>query len=588
MSSVKDPFTDSVSSNPADDLGRYRLLASAIAGRQVAILLATENEPTFTDGRTIFLGRELDHPSALAALTVQAALLAAGSLEPTILRRLLGRPGLARRYLTVEGGRALAATGRLLPRIRSRPWSELAPQLTSSPDESLARALSRGPIPEPPEIFGVIRPRRLLATITHDEEEATPTSQNQFGPKVQDDLTEEFGEDEETEEVSFLKLFSSPVGRGPIARMIQKMFGLGREPGSASPGGEMASHGARPATRPGRGLLASPVPAPIETGDDQTYRRGRLYPEWDVERRCYRPDWCTVLEVDPRGEELRRLEPPAADGLRRRLARLGVGLERRRRQTQGDDIDIDAAVESRVDVLAGSSPDEGVYIESQRRRRSLSVLILLDISGSSSERALGGRSVHEHQRAAAAALLDALHSLGDRVALYGFHSHGRGAVFLVRVKTFENPLDGRVWERLGGITPSAYTRLGAAIRHGAHILETQAGTERRLLLVLSDGFAYDSGYEGSYGQADARRALSEARRAGIGCLCLTLGGGTHPEALTRVFGTAAHANAEDLDELLPVMGRLFRRAMASAELKRRIHQRERGSAERLLLERRAN
>ena len=62
-----------------------------------------------------------------------------------------------------------------------------------------------------------------------------------------------------------------------------------------------------------------------------------------------------------------------------------MGLHRRHRQPQGDDIDIDAAVEARVEVLAGSVPDEAVYIDSLRRRRDLSVLLLLDVSGSTAE-----------------------------------------------------------------------------------------------------------------------------------------------------------------------------------------------------------
>jgi len=36
-------------------------------------------------------------------------------------------------------------------------------------------------------------------------------------------------------------------------------------------------------------------------------------------------------------------------------------------------------------MLAGSVPDEAVYIDSLRRRRDLSVLLLLDVSGSAAE-----------------------------------------------------------------------------------------------------------------------------------------------------------------------------------------------------------
>jgi nitric oxide reductase activation protein len=194
--------------------------------------------------------------------------------------------------------------------------------------------------------------------------------------------------------------------------------------------------------------------------------------------------------------------------------------------------------------------------------------------------------VHEHQRAAATALTVALHDLGDRVALYAFRSQGRAMVHFLPVKRFDDDLDALVLRRLGGLVPGAYTRVGAAIRHGASVLERTGGTSRRLLVVLSDGFAYDHGYEGAYGEADARRALAEARRRGTGCLCLSIGAGTDAEALRRVFGTAAHASIPQADQLATVIGPLFRSALGSAEVQRRVSLRKERTRERLLVERR--
>jgi nitric oxide reductase activation protein len=128
--------------------------------------------------------------------------------------------------------------------------------------------------------------------------------------------------------------------------------------------------------------------------------------------------------------------------------------------------------------------------------------------------------------------------------------------------------------------------VGAAIRHGAWVLERGGATSRRLLVVLSDGFAYDHGYEGSYGEADARRALAEARRRGTGCLCLSIGAGTDPEELRRVFGTAAHATIPRADQLAGVVGPLFQSALKSAEVQRRVSQRKERTRERLRVERR--
>ena len=77
---------------------------------------------------------------------------------------------------------------------------------------------------------------------------------------------------------------------------------------------------------------------------------GTKYPEWDVHRRRYRPDWCTVQEVEVRPADGTSGWMPNGFDLRRPLARLGLGLDRHHRQPQGDDIDIDAAIEARVET----------------------------------------------------------------------------------------------------------------------------------------------------------------------------------------------------------------------------------------------
>jgi len=123
--------------------------------------------------------------------------------------------------------------------------------------------------------------------------------------------------------------------------------------------------------------------------------------------------------------------------------------------------------------------------------------------------------------------------------------------------------------RLHSLIPGAYSRLGAAIRHASTLLIQRSGTPRRLLVVLSDGLAYDHGYEPAYGAADARQALAEARRDGVGCLCLSVGAGTDTEVLRRVFGSAAHATIPRPSQVGQVIGPLFRSALRGAEVRRR-------------------
>jgi nitric oxide reductase activation protein len=176
--------------------------------------------------------------------------------------------------------------------------------------------------------------------------------------------------------------------------------------------------------------------------------------------------------------------------------------------------------------------------------------------------------IHEHQVDAAVALTAACHELGDRVAVYGFHSWGRANVHLRRVKAFDYASNTAVAERFGGLESVAYTRLGAAIRHGAWLLRQEAGTAHHLLFVLSDGFAYDDGYEGRYGQADAAKALDEVRSAGVGAACLSLGSTTGVEELRRVFGRACHLMAPTWSDAQSQVGSLCRAALDVADRRR--------------------
>jgi hypothetical protein len=549
-----------------DTLSKFGLLASALSGRALQVAPGQPGERAWTDGSKVFVDADASPGEQLEALAVQASLLAAGSLEPGVARRFTRRPTLARRYLAIEGHRALAANQHLLPRrVRSLIDGNVAARADSSA-ASMAVALSRETIADPPDSFGAIRARHLLGS--DDRVDASAAAREHVWRQQRDQVLVELEEDESDDVHTGADPFSSPVGGGgALGRLLQRMLRVVRSLDGGPPGVDAPTHRARDGRRGGtHGAFSTAIAGPLE--DAASVGRGTKYPEWDVHRRRYRPDWCTVHEVEPRSENSAPLRVTDVHALRRSLARLGMGLDSCHRQVQGDDIDIDAAIEARVEVMAGSAPDEAIYIDSLRRRRDLSVLLLLDISGSVAEPGATAKTVHEHQRVAAAALTVALHDLGDRVALYAFHSQGRSAVHLVPVKRFDDHLDTLVMRRLQALVPGAYSRLGAAIRHGAAVLEQRGATSRRLLVVLSDGLAYDHGYERVYGAADARRALAEARRRGTACLCLSIGANTDVEALRRVFGSAAHAAIPRPEHLRRVIGPLFRSALRSAEVRR--------------------
>lgn len=575
---------------PESELDRLRLLASAFAGRTVEVAATDPGERAWTDGSTLFVDPGASHADHVRMLGVQASLLAAGSLAPDVVRQLSWRPALARRYLAVEAHRALAANDDVLPAVVRRLVDrEVAAGLVTA-DASLARARSGDAIDDAPIVFGAIHARRLLTSV--DRPEAAPArADSALAMPASKELAELIElADAEDDGAEPGHLLSSPVGGGgAVGRLLRRLLSPTRKRGGGGPAGADApTHiTACPPATGRRAVFSSAPPGTLEAMPDLV-RAGTAYPEWDVHRRAYRPDWCTVVERDPPlGAEAVATMPDGV-ALRRSLARLGISLTHCRRERQGDDIDIDAAVEARVDTLAGSPHDDDVYVDSLRRRRDLAVLVLLDVSGSAGEPGTAGKAVHEHQRSAAAALTGALHELGDRVALYAFNSRGRQAVQLLRVKAFDDHLDGEVVRRLASLTPGAFTRLGAAIRHGTSILEARGGTPRRLLVVLSDGFAYDHGYQGSYAEADARRALVEARRRGVGCICLSVGTNAELAALRRVFGAAAHATMPSGEQLRGLIGPLFRAALRSAEAQRRAFQRQERTRGRLEVERRTD
>jgi len=553
-----------------DGVAWLGLLASAIAQRPLQVASGAPGERTWTDGKVVFVDVNECARAQIESLVVQASLLAAGSLERDIVRGLGRREALAKRYLAVEGHRALVTVEPLLPSSLCTLLDARVGPTTDSPEASLAAARSREEIGDPPDSFGAIRAERLIASTgsAHGAQSSRPMVAHQRRATVElavDATANDAQEDQ----------FASQVGGGgAIGKWLSKMLAVVRQlHGGGAPGGADApTHRTRGLARGnGKAVFSTATAGEIENSTAADKESGTKYPEWNVRDRRYRMNWCTVHELEPKSkEQSERFALPDRTFLRRSLARLGLGIDRYHRQAQGDDIDIDAVIEARVEMIAESAPDEAIFIDSVRRRRDLSVLLLLDVSGSAAEPATNGKTVHEQQRAAAALLMLALHELGDRVALYAYHSQGRAAVSLMPVKRFGEAPGGVVMQRLGSLEPGAYSRLGAAIRHGTAVLHEQGGTPRRLLVVLSDGLAYDHGYEPAYGAADARRALGEARREGVGCLCLSVGASTDAEVLRRVFGASAHAALAGPEQLEQVIGPLFRAAIRTADVRRRI------------------
>lgn len=539
---------------------RFRLLATYIAGRSIDLAEAPPGQVAHTNGQVIFVSAGRSPAEQRREMLLQSALLGAGSLDHRLVKALRARPAVARRYLALEGRRVIDQLAQRIPIAGALPLDE-APS-TATADESLEVAKSRAKVTDAPEWFGVIRPSRLLTSSPGPGAQATNKELRlEFDPI---DLPEddEDGDREQSRESKILKLFETPLfSSQALSDYFRKLFGSSRFPGDGAAGAELQVRSVRRAHAVG--ASARPLPTRIHFTDDEKPGAavgigGALYPEWDLYNNRYRPDWCRVIDFPLTATaDVSAARVPHDEVLRRRLSRVGLGPKVLHGRPDGDELDIEALIDLFIDLRSGYSPPEHVYLERRKLARNLGVLILLDASGSATDTDPDGLAVHDHQRRAAATLAVTLEELGDRVAVYAFRSEGRHAVHLLSIKSFEQRFSAVGRARLNQLQPSSYTRLGAGIRGAGEILKNDAGTPNRLLVVLSDGFPYDDGYEGRYAEADAHKALEELRTDGVACLCLSIGAGTATDAIERVFGSAGYASAPNLADLSPRMDELF-------------------------------
>lgn len=286
------------------------------------------------------------------------------------------------------------------------------------------------------------------------------------------------------------------------------------------------------------------------------------YPEWDVRTGAYLPDHVSVFasRAEAReGYEDYARDPRAARrirAVRRQFEALRPGRATVRGRLDGDALDLDAAVRARVDWTATGRSAERIWTETRPVARDLAVSILLDISRST-ESAVSGRAVIDVEREALDAMAWGLDACGDDFAIDAFSSLKRERVYVWNCKRFGEPMSRLVEERIGGLKPGFYTRLGAAIRHVSAELARQT-RKRKLLLVVTDGKPNDlDHYEGRHGIEDTRMAVREARRAGQSVFGVTVDK-TAKSWFPRLFGRGGFEVVSDPDKLIQALPRIYR------------------------------
>ncbi|XXG30916.1 MAG: VWA domain-containing protein [Ferrovum myxofaciens] len=287
------------------------------------------------------------------------------------------------------------------------------------------------------------------------------------------------------------------------------------------------------------------------------------YAEWDYQMQLERPDWCTVLEKRPIPGEVEVIDDIVVK-YKSIIGRLKYlieamqpqGVQRLRKQEDGDEIDLNAAVRAMIEMRMGEQPDPRVMMRNVRKVRDLSVLLLIDLSESTNDLVLGSNNtVLQLAREATVLLANALDKIGDPFAIHGFDSNGRHDVEYYRFKDFDMPYNDLAKSRLAGMRGQLSTRMGAAMRHAGSILKRRPSS-RKLLLVVTDGEPADNDMrDPQYLRFDAKKAVEELTRSGITTYCLSL----DPRAdqyVSRIFGAKNYMvvdHVQRLPEKLPLL-----------------------------------
>jgi nitric oxide reductase activation protein len=255
----------------------------------------------------------------------------------------------------------------------------------------------------------------------------------------------------------------------------------------------------------------------------------------------------------------------------------------------GEELDLERLVETRVSRLMGESPDPRVYSARKKESRDVATLFLLDMSASTDEpihrevrkattddddhsddwmkawqrrpqQSQRPRRIIDVNKEALVIMAEALEEIGDSYAIMGFSGHGRDNVEFYVIKEFSQGLSDEVKARVGAVEPKRSTRMGAAIRHVREKFKDVSSRAKHMIL-LSDGFPQDFDYghdrrSNAYGIQDTMVALKELEMAGVLPFCITVDRTGH-DYLRQMCAPSRYLVIEDITSLPRVLPKIY-------------------------------
>lgn len=250
------------------------------------------------------------------------------------------------------------------------------------------------------------------------------------------------------------------------------------------------------------------------------------YDEWNYTKRSYKENFCkvypkTLLKSNTSYYKKTIFENRSTLlGLRKMLSTVNNKYQQQRRQTQGEEFDLDALTDLFVDVNSKQTPSENIYISKRKKEKDLSILLLLDSSLSSDGYAAGNRVI-DVEKQVSILFGEILDEFNIDFSINCFYSKTRNHSSYITMKDFDDDWNKAKF-KIGAIEPSGYTRIGPALRHSGALLDKR-NSKNKWVILISDGKPNDyDRYEGKYGINDIKQALRELNERQINSYALAI------------------------------------------------------------------
>jgi len=286
--------------------------------------------------------------------------------------------------------------------------------------------------------------------------------------------------------------------------------------------------------------------------------RGHLIDEWDYRKSDYLINYVRIkpqvtLNVTP--IELPKRLKKTVKKIQGELDLLELDRIKNDRLSYGDEINMDTWIDYKGHQNK-SMHHQNFYTSYEKKTRDMATLILADVSLSTEGGITQDVRIIDVIKDGLIVFSEALEKLQDKFAIYSFSSLQNKKVYFNIIKNFNDKYSDLIRGRIDTMQPQYYTRLGAAIRESAKILDKQQSANK-LLLIISDGKPNDEDrYDGRYGIEDTKKAIEEVKKKGITPFCITVDLDAK-EYLSYLFGRNGFAVVRDGQKLPKVIPEVY-------------------------------